>query len=154
MSERAARAAAAVAGVGLLVAVAGMFLPWLRSGAVLRDSFQLVGLIRTLGFLRGDVLDLLLRAWFAAIPAITLGVVAYALGARRAGATICLVATIFIGTIAGGATVESDGGDSSLGIAGTGPAVTLIGSALAVLGAVGVLMGRRRSAGETAGGEL
>ncbi|MFC7616103.1 hypothetical protein ACFQV2_24155 [Actinokineospora soli] len=100
MSDR-ARITAAVGLLGLVTAVVGMFLPWLRSGAVLRDSFEVVGVIETLGFLRGDALEWLLYAWYALVPVITLSIAAYALGARRVGATFALLATIILGTIAG-----------------------------------------------------
>ncbi len=153
LSPRAATVTvASVAAVGLVAIVAGMFLPWFRSGAVLRDSFELVGVIQTLGFLRGQALELLLYAWFGIIPGVTLSIAAYALGFRRTAATLCLFFSIITGTISGGATVESDG-DSPLGVASAGPTVTLIGSALAVLGAVGIFVSRRRSARKNAGGE-
>ncbi|WP_146108103.1 hypothetical protein V5P93_004934 [Actinokineospora auranticolor] len=144
---------AAACGLGGLLVVVGMFLPWLRSGTVLRDSFQVAGVINTLGFLEGDVLHLLLYAWFGVIPVLTLGVVAYAFGFRRTAATFTGVLAIVTGTVSGSATVESGGVDSSLGIAATGPTTTLIGSALAVLGAVGIVVSGRSSAGRIAGGE-
>ncbi|MGQ0841763.1 hypothetical protein [Actinokineospora sp.] len=146
-------AAAATAALGLATVVAGMFLPWFRSGAVLRDSFQLIGVIQTLGFLRGQTLELLLYAWYGMIPVVTLSIVAYAFGLHRTSATICVILAIITGTISGGASVESGGEDSPLGIAGTGPTVTLIGSALALVGALGIFVGRRRSASRIAGGE-
>lgn len=142
-----------ITAVGLVTLVTGMFLPWFRSGAVLRDSFQMVGVIQTLGFLRGDVLELLLYAWFGLVPIVTLGVVAYTFGLYRTGATICVLLAIFTGTISGVATVESGGEESSLGIAGTGPTVTLIGSLVALIGAVGIFVSRRKSASRIAGGE-
>lgn len=142
-----------ITAVGLVTLVTGMFLPWFRSGAVLRDSFQMVGVIQTLGFLRGDVLELLLYVWFGLVPIVTLGVVAYTFGLYRTGATICVLLAIFTGTISGVATVESGGEESSLGIAGTGPTVTLIGSLVALIGAVGIFVSRRKSASRIAGGE-
>ncbi|WP_157440508.1 hypothetical protein [Actinokineospora inagensis] len=144
---------AALTGAGLVVVAVGMFLPWLRSGAVLRDSFQVVGVITTLGFLRGQALELVLRAWFAIIPAITLSVVLYALGFRRSGATLGAAIAIITGTVSGGATVESGGDDGPLGIAATGPATTLTGSVLAVLGAVLIVVNGRGGTRRNAGGE-
>lgn len=146
-------APAVITAVGLAAVVIGMFLPWLRSGAVLRDSFQVVGVIKSLGFLRGDLLDLLLSAWFGVIPVVTITILAYAVGLSRTSATICVVLTIFTGTISGGATVERGGGEGPLGIAGTGPTVTLIGSLVALVGAVGIFVGLRVSARTIAGGE-
>lgn len=153
MSSVPARAAtAATLGLlGLTTAVVGMFLPWLRSGAVLRDSFELAGVIQTLGFLRGDALELLLYAWYGLIPAITLCIAAYALGARRVAATFALLSAIILGTIAGGARVEVDSAAGPVGITAIGPTVSLIGAALAVAAALITLVGER--ARENAGGE-
>ncbi|WP_018683572.1 hypothetical protein [Actinokineospora enzanensis] len=137
---------AAVTAVGLLTVAVGTFLPWFRSGAVLRDSYQVVGVITSLGFLRGDVLELLLYAWFGVVPAITLSVVAYAVGMRRVSATLGAITAIITGTVSGGATVESGGGDIALGIATTGPATTLVGSVLALVGAIGIVVFGRGSA--------
>jgi hypothetical protein len=139
--------------LGLLTAAAGMFLPWLRSGAVLRDSFEVVGVIRTLGFVRGDALEALLYVWFAQIPVITLSIAAYALGARRVGATFALLAAIILGTIAGGARVEAGSGAGSVGITATGPTVCLIGAILALVAALGTLLSERGRTRENAGGE-
>jgi hypothetical protein len=139
--------------IGLITAVTGMFLPWLRSGSVMRDSFEVVGVIQTLGFLRGDALEALIYVWFALIPVITLSIAAYALGARRVGATFALLPTIIIGTIAGGARVEADSGAGSVGITATGPTVCLIGAALALVAALGTLIGERGRTRENAGGE-
>ncbi|MBM7775409.1 ABC-type multidrug transport system permease subunit [Actinokineospora baliensis] len=158
MSERNSRALraalpAALTAVGLVLVATGMFLPWFRSGAVLRDSFQAIGVITTLGFLDGTALELLLYAWYGVIPAITLSIVLYALGFRFGAATIGAFLAIVTGTVSGGATVESGGGDSPLGIAAAGPTTTLIGSALAVLGAVGIVVNVRKGASRIAGGE-
>ena len=152
MSDR-ARITATLGLLGLVTAVVGMLLPWLRSGAVLRDSFELAGVIQTLGFLRGDVLELLLYGWFALIPVITLSIAAYALGARRVAATFVLLVTIILGTIAGGARVEAGSGEGSVGITATGPTVSLIGAALALAAALGTLIGERGRTRENAGGE-
>ncbi|MCG8920036.1 hypothetical protein L6E12_30120 [Actinokineospora sp. PR83] len=148
-----ARLPATAAAAGLATLVVGLFLPWFRSGAVLRDSFESVGVIRTLGFLRGTGWAWLPAAWFSLVPVVTLCVAAYALGLRRTSATLCLVVTILSGTVAGGAAVGQGSGDSSLGIAGTGPTTTAVGAVIAVVGAVGVLVGERRSARREAGGE-
>lgn len=132
----------------------GTFLPWLKSGAVLRDSYQSISAIRTIGIIRDSPLNLVIDAWTMIVPVVTLCVAAYAFGFRRSAATIALVVAIFCGTIGGGAAVESSGDEASLGIAGTGPMVTLIGGVLALLGAIGVFIGRRtRATTNIAGGE-
>lgn len=148
-----ARVSAAAAAAGLLALVVGLFLPWFRSGAVLRDSFESVGVIRGLGFLRGTGWAWLPAVWFGLVPAVTLCVAAYALGMRRVSATLCLVVTIISGTVAGVATVGQGSGDSALGIAATGPTTTVVGAAVALVGALGVLVGGRGRARREAGGE-
>lgn len=143
---------ACVAVVGLLLASVGTFLPWVRSGMVLRDSYDSIGVMRRIDVLDGP-LELLLDAWTAIIPVVTVCVLVYIVGFRRASAAVSLIVAIFCGTIAGIAAVVSGGEQVHLGIDSTGPYVTLLGSVLALLGSVGVVIGQRRSAAENAGGE-
>jgi hypothetical protein len=119
---------------------------------VLRDSYESIAVIRTIRVLDGSPLALVLDAWVALIPVSTLCVVAYALGLRRSAATVSGVVAIISGTVAGAATVVSGGEEVSLGIASTGPTTTLIGAVVTLAGVVGVFVGRRGKATETAGG--
>ncbi|HEV2779343.1 MAG TPA: hypothetical protein VGX25_08065 [Actinophytocola sp.] len=146
-------AGAATCGVGLVLVAVGTFLPWFKSGSVLRDSYESISIIRTIKVLEGSPLTLALDAWTMIIPVITLCVAAYAFGFRRTAATFAAVVAIVCGTVGGVAAVVSGSEDAPLGIARTGPTVTLIGGVLAVLGVVGVLAGRRTRATNTAGGE-
>lgn len=143
---------ACLAVVGLVLAILGTFLPWVRSGMVLRDSYESIGVMRRIDVLDDSPLELVLTGWIAIIPVVTLCVVVYIVGFRRTAAVVSTIVAIFCGTIAGIATVVS-GGDEVLGIDSTGPNVTLIGSVLALLGSVGVVIGQRRSATENPGGE-
>lgn len=146
-------AGAALTAAGLLVVSVGTFLPWVRSGAVLRDSYQSIAVIRTLDVLDGGPLTLVLDAWTMIIPLVTVCVVAYALGFRGTAATISAVLAIISGTIAGAATVVSGGEGVRLGIDGIGPTTTSVGAGLTLIGVVVIFAGRRRSATEDAGGE-
>ncbi len=146
-------AGAALGAIGLVMVAVGTFLPWLKSGAVLRDSYESIGAIRTIGVVRDSPLNLVIDAWTMIIPVITLCVAVYAFGFRRSAATIAAVLAIFCGTIGGGAAVESSGDEASLGIAGIGPTVTFIGGVLVLLGVIGVFIGRRTRATNIAGGE-
>jgi hypothetical protein len=150
---RLARAAVAVTAAGLVAVGVGTFLPWVRSGNVLRDSYQSIALIRTIRVLDGSPLALVLDAWTLLIPAITVCAVTYALGFRRSAATLSCVVAIISGTVAGAATVVGGGEEVRLGISSTGPVTTLIGSVLALVGVVGIFAGRRSRATEDAGGE-
>lgn len=146
-------AAVAVTAAGLVAVGVGTFLPWVRSGAVLRDSYQSIAVIRTIKVLDGSPLALVLDAWTLLIPAITLCVVVYAVGLRRSAATLSAIVAIISGTVAGSATVLGGGEEVRLGISSTGPVITLIGAVLTLAGAVGIFAGRRTRATEDAGGE-
>lgn len=145
-------AGAVLTAAGLVTVAVGTFLPWVISGEVLRDSYESIAVIRSIRVLDDSPLALVLDAWVALIPASTLCVVAYALGFRRSAATVSGVVAIISGTVAGAATVVSGGEEVRLGIASTGPTTTLIGAVVTLAGVVGVFVGRRGKATETAGG--
>jgi hypothetical protein len=150
---RAGAAGAGVTAVGLVTVAVGTFLPWVRSGTVLRDSYESIALIRSLRVLEGSPLALVIDAWTLLIPAMTLGMVTYALGFRRSAAIIFAIVGIVGGTIAGVATVVGGGEEIRLGISGTGPATTLAGAVLTLVGVVGIFAGRRGRTTDDAGGE-
>src|SRR5262245_55306687 len=81
-------AGAALGGIGLVLVAIGSFLPWVRSGAVLRNSYQSISVIRTIGVIRDSPLNLVIDAWTMIVPVITLCVAAYAFGFRRSAATV------------------------------------------------------------------
>lgn len=146
-------AGAVTGGTGLVLVATGTFLPWFRSGEVLRDSYQSISIVRTIRVLDGNPLSLALDAWTMIVPLITVCVIAYTFGFHRTAATIGTIIAIICGTVGGAAAVESGSADTSVGIAGTGPTVMLIGGVLALLGAVGIFAGRRAQASAVAGGE-
>lgn len=144
---------AGLAAVGLVLIAVGTFLPWFRSGAVLRNSYDTIGIARTLRLDEGSPLEAALDAWTMIIPLITVCIVTYAFGFRRTAATISAIVAIVCGTVGGLAAVQG-GSETPVSIAGTGPTVTLIGGALALLGVIGVFAGRRaRVTTNAAGGE-
>lgn len=143
---------AALAGIGLVLIAVGTFLPWVRSGTVLRDSYESLSVIRHIELLDSP-LQTVLDSWMFVVPAVTVCIAAYALGFRRVAATLSTILAIICGTISGIATVVSGGEEVRLGIAGIGPTTTLIGAVLTVIGVVGIFAGRRKSATVNAGGE-
>jgi hypothetical protein len=146
-------AGAVLTAVGLVAVAVGTFLPWVRSGSVLRDSYQSIAVIRTFKVLDGNPLALVIDAWTLMIPVMTLCFVVYALGFRRSSATISAVIAIVSGTISGAATVLGGGEEVRLGIASIGPTTTLVGAVLTIAGVVAIFAGRRGRATEDAGGE-
>lgn len=136
-----ARLGASVAAIGLVLVVLGSFLPWLRSGDVLRDSYQSVGALRTLT--EGTTIGTLLDAWLMVIPACVVCLALYALRLRKVSAGLgCLVA-LAVGAVAGLVTAQGDPAGSLIGPAHPGPVVTLAGATVALAGAIAVLAGPR-----------
>jgi hypothetical protein len=126
-----------VAAAGLAVLVAGTFLPWLRSGVVLRDSYQSVGALRTVA--GGGVADALLNAWLLVIPGCVVCVALYAVRLRRvSGALVCLVSAA-VGTAAAFVVVQGADPGALVAATATGPSVTLAGATVAMVGAIAVV---------------
>jgi hypothetical protein len=132
--------------VGLLVVVAGTFLPWLTSGGLQRNSYAVLGIVRRLRFLDGGPAATAIALW----PLIgTVAMIPVVAGILRWWRTAALAALLF-GLLTGlgaAAVLTVAGGHGAAGIAlsPTGPAVTIAGAVLAVVGAVVVLVARRRS---------
>jgi hypothetical protein len=132
------RLGAGVAAVGLVVLVLGTFLAWSRSGMTYRNSYESLGVLRELGFIGA-----LVNVWVGLIPVAALTIAVYSVGLRRSAAIVTTVLSIIVGTIAGVAAVQGADEGSLIGLASLGPAVTLAGSSLALLGAVVVLFTQR-----------
>lgn len=145
-----ARLGASVAATGLVVLSLGTFLPWLRSGVVLRDSYQSVGALRDL--VGGSLPGTLLTAWLLVIPACVVCVVLYLLRLRRTSAGFGVLVSVAVGTAATMVTVQGGDPRSLISPAPTGPAVTLTGATVALVGAIAVLAGPRGRQSELTGG--
>jgi hypothetical protein len=121
-----------VGAVGLVLIVVGTFLPWLRSGRVLRNSYETDGAIRRL-----LAPDGLAHGALAVWPAVSLSCAAvialYMLGARATGLALAVVTSLVATAVSIGALTAPRLG--SLSVATTGPAVTAAGSFLVLLAA-------------------
>ena len=135
----AGRVAWAVGGLGLLALVVGTFLPWLRSGSVVRNSYQTVGIARRLTSLGDSVQGVLTAAWPAVGIAAALSAALYVVGARRTSAVIVVLLSTIAGTVATLAMVLLPGSESTVRVIAIGPVVTLGGAVLAVVGAMTLL---------------
>jgi hypothetical protein len=140
----------------LVTLVLGTFLPWTRSGTVYRDSYQSLGILDQLGFMGAfPALRVFLDAWLAVIPAVAVTIALYALGVRRSAAALAAILATMMGTIAGVAAVQGGGTAGLIGLASSGPVVTLTGAVVALLGAVTVLVTQRTRAKQSRpGGDL
>ncbi|MFJ8815043.1 hypothetical protein [Amycolatopsis thermoflava] len=132
-----------VATLGLVLVVAGTFLPWFRSGSVSRSSYAAAGLADRLALLDDPLAGSALRAWVA-VPALAAAcLVLLVCGLARTGATLTALLAITGGTVALIATVQGGGTTGVVSVALAGPVTTLCGSALALAGAVGTFITAR-----------
>jgi hypothetical protein len=135
-----ARLGAGVAAVGLVTLVIGTFLPWLRSGSVLRDSYQARTVIHGLFVSHNAVFDAVFAAWPAVIPVCSVCVALYAVRLRRISSVACVIMGIAVAATATWfASMSNPNG--LIGVESAGPVVTLAGSALAVVGAIAAIAG-------------
>lgn len=133
------RLGAGVATAGLVVLVTGTFLPWLRSGSVLRDSYQSIGALRDVLGDSNSLVNAVLAAWLVVIPCCAVCVAVYALGLRRVAAVLLCVVSVVVGTAATLVAVQGGDTGSLVGAVETGPVVTLTGATLALIGAITVV---------------
>ena len=128
---------------GLAVVLVGTFLPWLRSGDALRDSYQSVDVLRVQPTPPSGPVGVLLYAWLAVIPLCSISVALYALHARRTAALVaCAIGVLGLVTSAL-ALVNAGGPADVVGFSTTGPIVTLCGAAAALIGGIVVFGGRQ-----------
>jgi hypothetical protein len=139
-------------GLGVLALVTGTFLPWLASGAALRNSYQAMAVARRLTPLGEGVAGAVLAAWpaFGGITAAIL--VLYVVGLRRTAAVGISLLSVVAGTVATAMVVLLPPGDFTVRAVLLGPVVTLTGAVLAVVGAVTTLALPVRRASRRAGG--
>jgi hypothetical protein len=120
--------------VGMALVVIGTFLPWLRSGRRLRNSYQADGAIRRLLEPQGPA-HFVLSVWPAISIACAVAVALYALGARTVALTLGLLIGLGVAAVAIGALSAPRVHAAS--VVPPGPVVTLIGAA-SVLAAVSI----------------
>lgn len=120
----------AVITVGAAVTIVGTFMPWLRSGDSDRNSFQLLSLLDFLGFSPDGPMGWAVRAW----PLIVLICVLAAVTAWRGMWPVAAITGIGGGSYALGlAWAVRDSATTSLLVARSGTAVTMIGGLVLVV---------------------
>jgi hypothetical protein len=129
--------------LGIVVLVVGTFLPWLRSGRATRNSYEATGAVRRLVHPPG-ILDDLFRVWPLLGALCAVAVAVYALGLRRVGAGIGMLASLAGGAAAVAALNAS--GNAYASVTDTGPAITLVGAAIVVVSVGAQLVIRERPA--------
>jgi hypothetical protein len=144
---------------GAAVTLTGTFLTWVRSGSAERTSYEIFGLVDRLGFSPNGVVGIALRAWPLVPLLLALAVAAHWWSidhplsrAARVGSTA--VAATYPAAIA---LVVADAPQISLFEVGPGPAVTVAGCAVMLLGLAldhisATLLGRAGRPSRPAGG--
>jgi O-antigen/teichoic acid export membrane protein len=135
LSPGSSRAAVALGLAGLVLEVVGTFLPWLRSGTSLRNSYAAGGALRRLLHVPGAV-DALLAAWPALGLVCAAAVASWLLGGvgRVLAGVLALLASA--AAIAAAAATFLANGTPYAQPALVGPTVTLIGATVIALAAV------------------
>ncbi|RBM22627.1 hypothetical protein DI005_05655 [Prauserella sp. PE36] len=139
----AASSFAVLCSLGLVVAVTGTFLPWFHSGTVERSSYHAVGLVGHFDLLDSALVTALLTGWIAVplLSAVAAGL--FALRLPRTGAALALVVALVVGTVSLLAVVQGGSPGRFVGVTTTGPITTTTGMAIALCGALGVLVAVR-----------
>ncbi len=139
-----ARVAAGAAVSGVVLLVVGTFLPWLESGTVVRTSYQAAGALRSLVHPDGPA-GIVLEAWPFVSAAGAVAVALLVLGQWLPGAVVTALAGLAAGTVAIATLAAPASG--LIRPANAGPIVTLLGSAVAIVGAAATLITNTRTPG-------
>ena len=118
---------------GAVIAVLGTFLPWLRSGARRRSSYEIFSLVDRLGFSESSLVGWGVRLW-PIVPLLLAGAATLQWFPRRwVTGGFTMVAVVYAGGVA--AAVESAPSSSLITIE-YGPLVTLAGVLVLAAGAL------------------
>jgi hypothetical protein len=122
-----------VATIGGVVAVVGTFMPWLRSGARRRSSYEIFALVDRLGISQSSLVGWGLKLWPIAPLLVALALTVQWYPRRWITVAAAIVAVVYVGGVA--AAVES-APSSSLVTVEYGPNVTLAGAVILGAGAL------------------
>lgn len=130
------------AGLGLVLVVAGSFLPWVISGTVTRSSYAVVGVVERLGFADDGPVAALVTLWpFVGALCVAPVIAAIVRWWRTAGA-LCVLYGLLTGSFAFGLLFFATGqGGLGVRLAPTGPAVMAAGAVLLVGSGVALAAG-------------
>lgn len=133
---------AGIAGIGLAVIMVGGFLPWFRSGSVLRDSYQTAGVVDSL-FDDNSLVGFAMRAWLGVPLLCVVCITLYVLARPRTSAVLAIIVSLSTGTVGLLAYIKGGNGNGLVSAVPVGPLTTAVGGALVLLGALGVSLSIR-----------
>lgn len=145
---------AAAAALGMTVLIAGTFLPWVVSGQVRRNIYEIAGLIQRLDVLSGTPAVLVHALPFLG-PACIVPVLVGVLGWRRSAGVLSVVLGLLLG---GGsmAILALLSGRSAMGVAldPIGPTMTTVGAVLVTAAGVFFMLPARRAGHDSGGSKM
>ncbi len=131
-----------VGGLGLVLVITGTFLPWLASGEVLRNSYQVTGVAARLAIGGDGPVPAVLGWWPLIGPVYFLPVLLALLQWRRVAGVLALLLGLLAAFLGLAALVLAGGHSAAgVGLVATGPIVLAIGGLL--YGAAGGLFAFR-----------
>jgi hypothetical protein len=122
-----------VATVGAAVALLGTFLPWLRSGARRRSSYEIFSVVERLGISESSVAGWALRVWPLAPLFLVTAATLQWFPRKWITGIAAVVAVAYVGGVAIAVLTAST---SSLVAVEYGPSVTLVGVVTLAIGAL------------------
>jgi hypothetical protein len=117
---------------GAAITAAGTFLPWVRSGARRRNSFEIFSLVDRLGFSASSVVGWGIRVWPVVPFLLAAAVTLLWFSGTWVGGSATVVVVVYAAVVA---TAVRSAPSSSLITVEGGPVVTLIGAAALAAGA-------------------
>lgn len=124
-----------IAGAGLVLIIAGSFLPWVVSGSVRRSSYAVVGIIDHLGVMEDGAIGVLVRAWPLIGVLCMAPVLAGCLRWWRTAGVLAVLIGFASGVLAFGVLLIAAGrGGLGIRLDPIGPAVMASGAVLLLLG--------------------
>lgn len=120
--------------LGGAIAVGSSFAVWLRTGAVHRSSYEILGLVDRLGFAPNGPIRTAVRAWPLMPLMMTASVVAAWWGLRHIAASLGIVGGLYAGAF--GTAIAATAPERDLISVSDAPIVTVAGAALLIVGSV------------------
>ena len=131
-----------IGGAGLVLVIAGSFLPWVVSGTVRRSSYAIVGVLGRLGIGDNGPIGVLVGAWPLIGVLCMTPVVAAGLRWWRTSGVLAVLLAVAAGLLSFGVIVLSAGRSAGgIGVDPVGPAVMAAGAVLLCCGGIALALG-------------
>ena len=131
-----------IGGAGLVLVIAGSFLPWVVSGTVRRSSYAIVGVLGRLGIGDNGPIGILVGAWPLIGVLCMTPVVAAGLRWWRTSGVLAVLLAVAAGLLSFGVIVVTAGRSAGgIGVDPVGPAVMAAGAVLLFCGGIALALG-------------